>query len=247
MGVDADVGRRIAKELGVEFRSHWIVPDENLGDDLRNNVWKGHYLDKTRVADVMMRVPYDKKYAYMQDSTGEYINEQVVIFGPYQKETWQIAYDSQALDGVETIGVFQYHPMGVEIDTLPDLYLSSVFGGRLRNQVKHFFKVSEAFDALQAGEVHGVMAMRAEIDHELGKLDGDRFRAASNGFPNVGKQVWDVGVAVKHTHRQLGYAIEAIIDRMVREGEMAEVFARHGLRYDIPGYYDGLLETTAQE
>ncbi|MDX1633293.1 MAG: transporter substrate-binding domain-containing protein [Marinobacter sp.] len=246
-GVDADVGRRIAEELGVEFRSHWITPDENLGDDLRNNVWKGHYLAKTRVADVMMRVPYDKKYAYMQDSTGEYINEQVVIFGPYQEETWQIAYDSQHLDGVETIGVFQYHPIGVEIDTLPDLYLSSVFGGRLRSQVKHYFNVGEAFDALTAGDVRGVMAMRAEIDHQLSQLEGDRYRAASNGFPNVGKQAWDVGMAIKHTHRQLGYAIEAIVDKMVREGEMEQIFARNGLRYEIPAYYDQILGVEPQE
>lgn len=246
-GVDADVGRRIAEGLGVEFRAHWITPDENLGDDLRNNVWKGHYLDKTRVADVMMRVPYDKQYAYMQDSTGEYINEQVVIFGPYQKEAWQIAYDTRAMDGVETVGVFQYHPIGVEIDTLPDLYLSSAFGGRLRSQVKHFFKVGEAFDAMAAGEVHAVMGMRAEIDHQLATRADDRFRAAGNGFPNVGKQVWDVGMAVKHTHRQLGYAIEAIVDKLVREGEMEQIYAGHGLRYSIPGYYDEILETAAQE
>ncbi len=246
-GVDADVGRRIAEELGVEFRAHWIVPDENLGDDLRNNVWKGHYLDKTRVADVMMRVPYDKTFAYMQDSTGEYINEQVVIFGPYQQETWEIAYDSRDLEQVETIGVFQYQPIGVEIDTLPDIYLGSVFGGRIREQVHHYFNVSEAFTAMAAGKVHGVMAMRAEIDHQLAQQEGGHFRAADIGFPNIGKQVWDVGMAVKHTYRQLGYAIEAIVDKMVRSGEMEQIFARHGLRYSIPGYYDGILETAAQE
>ena len=52
-GVDADLGRRIAEGLGVEFRPYWIIPDENLGDDLRNHIWKGHYLAKTRSADIM--------------------------------------------------------------------------------------------------------------------------------------------------------------------------------------------------
>ncbi|PCM44549.1 amino acid ABC transporter substrate-binding protein [Marinobacter sp. ANT_B65] len=240
-GIDADIGRYIAKELGVEFQPHWIVPDETLGDDLRNNVWKGHYLAKRRLADVMMRVPYDKKFAYMQDSTGEYMNEQVVLFGPYQQEQWQIGFNPEMIQDVSTIALFQYHPIGVEIDTLPDFYLSSTLGGRLRNQVHHFPNVATAFDKLEAGEVSAVMGMRAEIDFEMQQRAGSGLKTASNGFPGIGKQVWDVGVAVKHTHRQLGYAIEAIIDQMVRNGEMEALFGRYGLRYTIPAYYDEIL------
>ena len=245
-GVDIDIGKRIAEELGVEFQVHWIVPDENLSDDLRNNVWKGHYLAKRRIADIMMRVPYDRKYAYMQDSTGEYMNEQVVMFGPYQREQWQIAYNPDVIQEVTTIALFQYHPIGVEIDTLPDFYLSSTFQGRLRNNVKHYTHVRAAFEAMEAGEVSAVMGMRAEIDLELHKRPDSGFVAATNGFPAIGKQVWDVGMAVKHTHRQLGYAIEAIVDTMVRNGEIEEIFARHGLRYSIPGYYDEILDVSAE-
>ncbi|MDX1756815.1 MAG: transporter substrate-binding domain-containing protein [Marinobacter sp.] len=246
-GVDVDIGRHIARELGVEFRVHWIVPDETLEDDLRNNVWKGHYLAKTRVADVMMRVPYDKTYAYMRDSTGEVINDQVVLFGPYQQEQWQIAFDPEALDGVPTMAVFQYHPIGVEIDTLPDTYLTSAFRGRLRNQAHHYRSVADAFDAMVAGDVSAVMGMRGEIDYLLSRNAEHGFQPASNGFPGITKQVWDVGMAVKHTHRQLGHAIEAIVDRLVRNGEMAEIFARYGLRYEMPGFYQAILSAANEE
>lgn len=245
-GVDIDLGKRIAEELGVEFQVHWIVPDENLSDDLRNNVWKGHYLAKRRIADVMMRVPYDKKYAYMQDSTGEYMNEQVVLFGPYQQELWQIAYNPETIQEVTTIALFQYHPIGVEIDTLPDFYLTSTLQGRLRKNVKHYTNIRAAFEAMEAGEVSAVMGMRAEIDLELHKRPNSAFAAAANGFPAIGKQVWDVGMAIKHTHRQLGYAIEAIVDKMVRNGEVEAIFARHGLRYSIPAYYDEILGVSAE-
>ncbi|MFO8142077.1 MAG: transporter substrate-binding domain-containing protein [Marinobacter sp.] len=240
-GVDADLGRRIAEGLGVEFRPYWIIPDESLGDDLRNHIWKGHYLAKTRIADIMTRVPYDSTFKYMRDSTGEMLNEQVVFVGPYQQERWQIVFDTKRLDTVETVAVFQYHPIGVEIDTLPATYLTSAFGGRLRNQVQHFFTVSEAFEAMDQGEVAGVMGMRAEMEHQLEAHAGNGFTKAGNGFPGMAKQVWDVGLAVRHTHRALSYAVEAIVDGMVRSGEMAELYARYGLSYSRPGYYDAIL------
>lgn len=244
-GIDVELGRRIASEMGVEFRVHWIIPDETLGDDLRNNVWKGHYLAKQRLADLMLRVPYDKQYAYMQDSTGEYINEQVVLFGPYQQEAWQIAYDPEKLESVRTVAVFQYNPIGVEIDTLPDFYLSSGLQGRMREQVRHFTSVREAFDGMGAGEVTAVMGMRAEIDHELAQAENAEFVKAGNGFPGINKQVWDVGMAIKHTHRQLGYALEAIIGELVKSGEINRMFARHGLSYSVPQYYREFLSEEA--
>lgn len=84
--------------------------------------------------------------------------------------------------------------------------------------------------------------MRAEIDHELSKPENAQFKAASNGFPGIGKQVWDVGMAIKHTHRQLGYALEAIVDRLVRSGEMNELMSGQQLRYSVPGYYRDFLD-----
>ncbi|MCM0613345.1 transporter substrate-binding domain-containing protein [Marinobacter sediminum] len=244
-GIDVELGKRIAREIGVDFKVHWIVPDENLGDDLRNNVWKGHYLAKQRLADIMMRVPYDKEYAYMQDSTGEYINEQVVLFGPYQQERWQIAFNPGKLDSVDTVAVFQYHPIGVEIDTLPDFYLTSGLRGRMRDQVQHFASVREAFRAMREGDVSAVMGMRAEIDHELAKPENRQFRAAGNGFPGIGKQVWDVGMAVKSNHRQLGYAVESIVGDLVKSGELDAVFADLDLRYGVPQYYREFLSEEA--
>ncbi len=58
-GIDIDIARHIAKEMDVELRLRWMTADENVEDDLRNNLWKGHYLKRT-VADLMLRVPYAK-------------------------------------------------------------------------------------------------------------------------------------------------------------------------------------------
>ncbi|WP_370279988.1 substrate-binding periplasmic protein [Pontibacterium sp.] len=244
-GVDVEIGKRIAAKLGVEFRPHWITPDENLEDDLRNNVWKGHYLDKDeeqplamkKLADVMMRVPYDREFAFRRESTGEMAHEQVVMFGPYQRESWRIAFDGRKLDEVSTVAVFQYHPIGVEIDSLPAFYLTAAFGGRMRDNARHFMNVGEAFEAMQNGKVDAVMGMRAEIDWQLFKAKNPNYRIGENGFPMMGKQKWDLGMAIKSTYRQLGYAVEEVVDRMIRNGEMAKVYEQYGLTYELPGLY----------
>ncbi|MFC6672966.1 substrate-binding periplasmic protein [Marinobacterium aestuariivivens] len=249
-GIDVEIGKRIAEGLGVRFEPHWITPDENLDDDLRNNVWKGHYLDKNedqplapkQLADVMMRVPYDREYAFKRDSTGEIVNEQVVMFGAYQRERWQVAYNSERIDSVSTVAVFQYHPIGVEIDSLPDFYLTSAFQGRMRDKTRHYANVREAFAAMQRGEVDAVMGMRAEIDWLLDEAKDPRFRRGENGFPMMGRQTWDLGMAIKHSHRQLGYAVEEVVDGLIRGGGMGQLYAAQGLGYELPGLYQDVVQ-----
>lgn len=244
-GIDVEVGKAIAKELGVDFKVHWMIPDENLEDDLRNNVWKGHYLDKNEenplalknIADVMMRVPYDRDFSYKIDGYGLAINDMVVMFGPYQRESWQVVYDSTKLDNVSTVAVFQYHPIGVEIDSLPAMYLTSAFGGRMRDKTHHYPNAAAAFTGMESGKVDAVMAMRAEIDWLVSKSDATRYKLGENGYPMMGKQKWDIGMAVKHTYRQLGYAVGDVVEKMVKNGKMADIFARYNLRYETPELY----------
>lgn len=252
VGLDVDVASAIADELGLTLQLHWMTPDEGLEDDLRNNVWRGHYLDKDEdnplamkhVADVMLRVPYDKQYAYKRDSLGYLINEFVVMMAPYQEERWQIAYDSKRLDAVRTVAVFQYEPVGVEIDTVPAFYFTSALNGRLRDKTHHYVNPRAAYEAMKQGEVAAVMAMRSEVDWLLKRDDNPRFRLAENSFPTMGKQVWDVGIAVRETDRQLGYAVETVLDQMIRGGEMQQIFNRYGVRFNAPSFYQ--VEQAAQ-
>ena len=40
-GVDVDIARLIAEDIGVEARFRFVAAGENLDADLRNNIWKG--------------------------------------------------------------------------------------------------------------------------------------------------------------------------------------------------------------
>lgn len=245
-GVDVEVAKKLAEGLGVELYLHWMLPDENLDDDLRNHVWKGHYLARIEdepllrreVADVMMRVPYDREFAYKVDPDGRVINDLVHFFAPYQREYWQLVIDDEQVESIENLALFMYDKVGVEIDSLPDFYLSSAFRGMIRNNVVHFTTPFDALQAMSQKEVAAVMAMESQLLWGVQQLETpERFSVADVPFPNLTKRYWDVGMAVKDDHRALAYALEDVITRMVNEGEMDALYARYNAKFHKTEHY----------
>lgn len=249
-GIDIEVGRRLARALGVRPQWFWLTADENLEDDLRNAVWKGHYLGGG-VADVMLRVPYDKAFAHMTDEFGEMKNDLVVLLGPYHRERWTIARNTQQLPGLPNLFPLQYHKIGVEVDSAPDFLLSSALGGRLVNNLIHYTTTHDAIDALTHNKVTAVAGMRGAIEWRLAQTTGN---SEKNGSQQTSGQIaditlsddsiiqwprraWDIGMAIKHSYRQLGYALEAEIERMVNNGEMASIFQQYHMSYELPDLY----------
>jgi ABC-type amino acid transport substrate-binding protein len=242
-GVDIDVGRLIAEGLGVEARWLWMTPDESTEDDLRNYVWKGSLLDR-RVADVMLRVPYDRDYSYAIDGYGMPKHDNVVMFGPYHAASWAIARDLEQLGDVRNLAIFRFQKIAVETDSLPDMFLSGAYGGQLRNNVVHHLRIADAVEDLKAGSVSAVAGMRGQLEWYLRDVPG-RFDIDDDGLQAVTRPSWDIGAAVKHTHRALAYAIEDVLAAAVRDGRMARLFAAHGLSYTRPAFYTDLPEEEA--
>lgn len=236
-GVDVQLAGRLAQALGLKLELLWVVPGEKLDDDLRNFIWKGHYLRPDVIADVMLRVPYNRDYSNRRNELGELVNELAVMMAPYQRERWQVAYDQRRLKEVPSIAVFAYHPIGVELDSVPSFYMTSVFGGRLSGKTQHFVSPREAFSAMRAGQVDAVMAMRGEIDGLLHEAADDQLALGKNAYPELGQQAWDIGIAVHESNRQLGYAIEETLDGMIRSGAMQQLYEEAGLQYELPGLY----------
>lgn len=244
-GVDFELAQKLAEGLGLKLEVLWVTPDETLDDDLRNFIWKGHYLRRDVLADVMLRVPYDREFSYKRNELGELINELVVMFGPYQRERWQTAYDDRRIGDVPSVAVFQYHPIGVEVDSVPSFYLSSVFEGRLAKNLHHYPSVQQAFAALKEGEVDATMAMRGEIEWLMAQAGDSHLKLAENAYPNMGKQVWDLGMAVHESNRQLAYALEEVLEPLILEGGMEKLYAKHGLHYELPGLYQDVENDVA--
>jgi len=244
-GVDFELAQKLSEGLGLKLEVLWVTPDETLDDDLRNFIWKGHYLRRDVLADVMLRVPYDREFSYKRNELGELINELVVMFGSYQRERWQTAYDDRRIEDVPSVAVFQYHPIGVEVDSVPSFYLSSVFEGRLAKNLHHYPSVQQAFAALKEGEVDATMAMRGEIEWLMAQAGDSHLKLAENAYPNMGKQVWDLGMAVHESNRQLAYALEEVLEPLILEGGMEKLYAKHGLHYELPGLYQDVENDVA--
>ena len=234
-GLDIAVGALIAEGLGVEPRWIWMTADESLEDDLRNYVWKGSLFDR-RVADVMLRVPYDREYSYAIDGYGLPKHDNVVMFGPYHAESWAIARDLEQVGEVRNLAIFRFQKIAVETDSLPDMFLSSTYGGQLRKNVVHRLRIGEATDDLLRGDVSAVAGMQSQLEWFLrdrpGHIDID-----DDGLQAVGRLTWDVGAAVKHTHRPLAYTIEDILATAIRDGRMQALFEAHGVTYRKPSLY----------
>ena len=235
-GIDVEVAKHIAKQLGVSLRFRWVTADENVEDDLRNNLWKGHYL-KRSVADLMLRVPYDKEYSELRDDIGERVHEQVHMFAPYHTESWKIVFNTKKIDEVSTMAVFQYHDIGVEVDSIPQFYLISAFNGRMSKRTKQFPSLALAISALDEQKVDAVMGLRSQVSHYQHQLESSTFQLASNAFPMLGKQQWDIGMAVKSDYRQLGYAVGDIVEAMIRQGQMKTIFDQYNAVYQVPNLY----------
>ena len=227
-GIDADLGRAVAERLGLAPEIVGFNADEDMNDDLRNMVWKGHYLG-TQPADVMLHVPVDEHLARA--------NDKVRIFGTYHRESLALARNPEripALAGSAAVAleIFTREKIGTETATLADSFLLGVLNGRLRENVVHFRNPGEAVKALADGRIAAVLAPRGELE---AALKGDtRFAIDVPKFAELKIDSWPLGMAVKAEAVTLAEAIGRALAELKQDGTVAAIFKRHGISY-LPG------------
>ena len=221
-GVDIEIARIIAQDLGVEARFNFVAAGENLEADLRNNVWKGALIGG-RISNVMMRVPYD--------STFKCRVEQVVFTGQYAKESVAIAYDKANYPDEKPVpAYFRFDSVAIENDSIADFYLSSFAGGQLNKNVQRFTDMSDAMSALNLGEVNAAMGPLGQLEHGLSTT------TAVHQPPLAGFAVseWTLGVAVNFRYRPLSYAVDDAINFALQDGRIEQIYQSYGLTFQVP-------------
>ena len=227
-GIDIDLGTKVAKSLNVKPIWNFTGFDETLSGDLRNNIWRGNIVHKNK-ADLMFRIPYDYDYLRITNkSTGELETEMVSIKGPYQSEKWIIATNKEVIPEINTLGVFAYHTIGVEVDTLPDLHLSGFGRGLITKNVKHYTKMSEIIEDFKNGKLDAVAGLKSQLEFLLDyKNNKDKYYLTSD-IPQM-KSQWDLATATASTYKDLSYHLDGLLDEALKSGEIKKNFERYGV------------------
>lgn len=228
-GIDIALGRALADKLGLRAEFIEVPADEDMNDDLRNMVWRGHYLG-TRPGDVMLHVPVDTHLAAN--------NDKVSIFGPYHLETMAIARNparvaQPAGSAAIALEAFTREKIGAEIDTHGSDFLLNVLNGRLRDNVSHYRTIPLAIDALKVGEVAAVIGTRTELEAALGNTPDLVIDTLQ--MPELRVTGWPLGMAVKAENTALAAALGNALGELQRAGELERIFSAHGVVHRVPG------------
>ncbi|WP_253341719.1 ABC transporter substrate-binding protein [Sphingobium sp. OAS761] len=222
IGIDVDLAQLLAKKLGVRADIAQITADEGVEDDLRNAVWKGGLLG-FMPADIMLHVPFDRAFMARVD--------RCAFVAPYYRESFQFAGKRDEIDCDAPPVQWTGRKLAAELDSIPDFYLIGLSGGALARDVTHYPTGAQAVTAMLDGKAAGVLASRAQIEavlHDRAAADIDRRKMPLPAFASSG---WDIGMAVKENSRTLGDAVETIMADAATSGELAALFAAHGVTY----------------
>ncbi len=217
-GIDVDVARALAKRMGLGVDLMPITADENMEDDLRNAIWKGHYLGGG-VADVMMHVPVDHRFAEE--------NRKVEILAPYLAEHVAVAVDAKRVEIGTDFMDLNHFKIGVELDTIADHYLSAAYGGRFRASLVRFLNVAQATDALRSGRVTAVVAPKPQIEYGLANAPADDFRISPIEMQGLFRGAWSVGLAVASGNPKLRDALANAMGQVRSDGTLRSIFAQY--------------------
>jgi ABC-type amino acid transport substrate-binding protein len=215
-GIDVDLAHALADALGVKLSLLPFPAGDDVNDDLRNMVWKGHYLGYGP-ADVMLHVPVD---APLMDA-----NPQVRIFAPYWRDRVMIARRIDQLPHLETLAQLNGKAVAVPGDTLAGWLMIGADGGAYKQQLTTTFKDGVgAAEALKRGD----FAAAAGLDSELESVLAGDARYVITPLPTLhnSRDGWAVGLAVKKDSTDLAAALQKAVDGLSADASLKAMFAK---------------------
>lgn len=222
-GIDVDLAAALAKKLDLKLSLLPFPAGENLNDDLRNMVWKGHYLGYGP-ADLLMHVPVDRRLMAA--------NDKVEIFAPYHRETVRLVRSSKTIPTFDGLDALSGKKIGVEKISISAVVLLGEQDGKFRDDVKIYLTPIEALQDLKAGKLDAVLASQSEIESVF---KGDAgFPVEPVSFQRLPHKGWVVGMAVKKDEAELARLLQTATDELIASGELSKIFAKYGVHVVAP-------------
>ena len=214
-GIDVELARGVAEALQLKLSLLPFNADESMGDDLRNMVWKGHYLG-FGPADLLLHVPVDKP---LMDAS-----PRVNIFAPYYRERVVLARDLSKLPQLQSLAALKGQAVAVPGQSLAGWLMIGADNGAYREQLRTQWKDGvQAAQALRDGEVVAAAGLASELESVL---RGDpRFAIEPLPMPRAPRDGWAVGCAVKKESVDLARAVQQAFNDMAQTGAIQKAFA----------------------
>jgi ABC-type amino acid transport substrate-binding protein len=222
-GIDEDFAAALAQKLGAKLSLLPFDAGETLNDDLRNMVWKGHYLGYGP-ADVMLHVPIDAVLARQ--------NENVAFLGAYHVESVMLSIDTRRIPDWDGFEVFSKEKIAVDGASFSAQIMLGMDGGHYREQIVNSRRIQDAIEELRAGRVAAVMATRSEL--EAAGLNKAPYHLVDVSLPGAPRRSWAVGMGVKADRKELAGRLAAALKDLQDSGALAKIYAQHGVRYIQP-------------
>lgn len=220
-GIDVELAGALAQALNVKLSVLPFPAGEAMNDDLRNMVWKGHYLGYGP-ADVLLHVPVDRPL--MQE------NPQVSIFGPYWRERVAVARRLDAVPTLESLSQLGKARVAVPGLSLAGWLLIGADGGAYREQLVTTFRDGVlAAQALKNGEVPVAAGNLSELQSVLRGQSGIAIEPLPS--PRAPREGWAVGMAVKKDATELAQALQGALNDIAKDGRLGALFERHNVSW----------------
>jgi ABC-type amino acid transport substrate-binding protein len=226
-GLDVSLGQALAKSLQLSPSYLPFDAGENMGDDLRNMVWKGHYLGYGP-ADVMLHVPVDK---YFMEQ-----NRQAFIFAPYAREHLVALHNPKNLEQVYNPEDLEGRKIVVEQGTGAASAMMGYKGGLLRDRVSLYKSGIDAAKTVLEGKADAAFVSLAQAEAAIFalKLERKDWAFSKLAMPGVPPNGWPLGMAVKADNKELAGLLDGALDALRASGELLKIFQAHGLTLAAP-------------
>jgi ABC-type amino acid transport substrate-binding protein len=226
-GLDVSLAEALAAALNLKVSLLPFDAGENMGDDLRNMVWKGHYLGYGP-ADVMLHVPVDKYFM------GE--NRQAFIFAPYSREHLVVLHNPKNLAQVYNPEDLEGRKITAEQGTGASSAIMGYKGGLLRDRVSIFKDGVDAAKAVLNGQADAAFVSLAQAESAVFQMKLERKDWAFSRLvlPGVPPNGWPLGMAVKADNKELAGLLDTALDQLRSSGGLLKLFQAHGLTLAAP-------------
>lgn len=223
-GIDVDLAKAIAKEIGVEPDIELRMQAERADGDVRVNIIRGT-VGGGAPGDILMHVPVDDEFAKKF--------KEAVLGDPYYQQNVALAIDPKRIPETATFDIFKTEKIGVKLATVADYFLMGYADGALVNNISHHTRGPVGVKEFLSGEVAALMGVRSEIEGLLHE-QGAKATFIAPPMPDIIRSQWLIGIGYHDNSRDLGDAVGQAVKKLQDNGKMKEIFAKYGVTHIPP-------------